>query len=67
LGAEIFYLGKDADDGRDRTGYSIGGTINLSEAHHILVSAGSDIAGDNRFSAYLGYQWTFGPHEEEKR
>lgn len=67
LGAEIFYFGKDTNDGRDRTGYNIGGIFNLSEDHHILFSAGSDIAGDNRFSAYLGYQWTFGPHEEEKK
>lgn len=67
VGAEVFYFGKDINDGRDRTGYNIGGIINLSESHHILVSAGSDIAGDNRFSAYLGYQWTFGPHEEEKK
>jgi len=56
LGAEIFYFGKDTNDGRDRTGYNIGGIINLSEDHHILFSAGSDIAGDSRFSAYLGYQ-----------
>lgn len=67
LGAEIFYFGKDTDDGRDRTGYNIGGIVNLSDTHHILFSAGSDIAGDNRFSAYLGYQWTFGPKEEEKK
>jgi hypothetical protein len=67
LGAELFYFGKDAEEGRDRTGYNIGGIVNLSEDHHILFSAGSDIAGDNRFSAYLGYQLTFGPHEEEKK
>lgn len=67
LGAEIFYFGKEADDGRDQTGYNIGGILNLSEDHHILFSAGSDIAGNNRFSAYLGYQWTFGPHDEEKK
>jgi hypothetical protein len=42
---------KDTDDGRDLTGYNIGGIFNLSEDHHILFSAGSDIAGDNRFSA----------------
>lgn len=66
LGAEIFFFGKDTNDGRDRTGYNIGGIFNLSEDHHILFSAGSDIAGNNRFSTYLGYQWTFGPHEEEK-
>ncbi|MDD2541163.1 MAG: transporter [Desulfuromonadaceae bacterium] len=62
LGAEIFYFGKESAYGRDRTGYNFGGIINLTEEHHILVSAGSDIVGDNRFSAYLGYQWTFGPH-----
>jgi hypothetical protein len=67
LGAEIYYFGKDTDDGRERTGCNIGGIINLSEDHHILFSVGSDIAGDNRFSAYLGYQWTFGPHEEGKK
>jgi hypothetical protein len=66
LGAEIYHFGKDTNGGRERTGYNIGGIISLSEAHHILVSAGSDISGDTRFSAYLGYQWTFGPHEEEK-
>lgn len=67
LGTEFFYFGKDTNDGRDRTGYNIGGIFNLSEDHHILFSAGSDIVGDNRFSAYLGYQWTFGPHEEAKK
>lgn len=66
LGAEIFYFGKDTADGRDRTGYNFGGIFNMSEDHHILFSAGSNIAGDNRFSAYLGYQWTFGPPEAYK-
>jgi hypothetical protein len=65
LGAEIFYFGKNMDNGRDQTGYNIGCIFNISEEHHILLSAGSDIAGDNRFSDYLGYQWTFGPHEEK--
>jgi hypothetical protein len=66
LGAEIFYFGKDTEDGRDRTGYNIGGIFNLTGNHHILFSAGSDIAGDNRFSAYVGYQWTFKPQEVDK-
>lgn len=67
LGAEIYYFGKDADDSRDSTGYNIGGIFNLSEEHHVLFSAGCDLAGNNRLSAYVGYQWTFGPHEEEKK
>jgi hypothetical protein len=62
LGTEIFYFSKDSDAGRGQTGYNIGGVLNLSEDHHILFSAGSDIDGDNRFSAYMGYQWTFGHH-----
>ena len=67
LGAEIYYFGKDSSDGRDNTGYNAGGIVNLSEAHHILFSIGSSIAGDNRLSAYLGYQWTFGPSLNEKK
>lgn len=61
LGAEIFHFSRDSDAGRDRTGYNVGGIFNLSEEHHILFSAGSDIAGNNRLSAYAGYQLTFGP------
>ncbi len=66
LGAELFYFGKDTSGGRDRTGCNIGGIINLSEEDHILFSAGRDLAGDNRFSAYLAYQLTFGPQTSEK-
>ncbi len=67
FGAEIFHFGKDTDDGRNRNGYNIGGILNLSEGGHILFSAGRDFSGDNRFSAYLAYQWTFGSHSEEKK
>lgn len=74
IGAEIFFFGKDTDDGSDRTGYNIGGIFDMSEDHHILLSAGNDISGANatqghwlRFSAYLGYQWTFGPHVNQNK
>jgi len=67
VGAEVFHFSKQTTGGCDETGYNIGGIINLSEDHHILFSAGSDFAGDTRFSAYLGYQWTFGSKEEEKK
>ncbi len=66
LGAEIFYFGKDTVDGRDRTGYNIGGILNLTAEDHMIVSAGRDIIGENQFSLYLAYQWTFGPRAEEK-
>jgi hypothetical protein len=67
VGAEIFSFGRDTDDGRSRTGYTVGGIFNLNENHHILFSAGSDLSGDNRLSLYLAWQWTFGPHEQEKK
>ncbi len=66
LGAEIFYFGKDTVGGRDHSGFNIGGILNLSDEDHVLLSAGRDLSGDNRFSAYVAYQWTFGPHEKEK-
>jgi len=66
IGAEIFYFGKDTADGRDRVGYNVGGILDVSEDHHILFSGGSDVSGNNRFFLYLGYQWTYGPREEEK-
>jgi len=63
LGVEVFHLGKQKTDGREETGYNLGGTINLSEEHHILFSAGSDFAGDTKFTTYVGYQFTFGPKQ----
>jgi hypothetical protein len=39
---------------------------NLIPNHHLLLSAGRDIYGQNRFSLYIGFQWTFGPREKKK-
>ena len=67
IGTELFHFTrKNDDEEHNRTGFTVGSTINVSEDHHILLSAGRDIVGDNRFSAYVAYQWTFGPHEEKK-
>jgi hypothetical protein len=68
VGAELFHFTRKNDDEQhNRTGFNVGSTINITEDHHILLSAGRDFRGDNKFSAYLAYQWTFGPHEEEKK
>ncbi len=66
LGAELFTQTKDADDAKSRVGYNVGALVNFTEDHHLLFSAGRDINGDNRFSAYVAYQYTFGPPEEKK-
>jgi hypothetical protein len=61
LGVELIYRTADQDDGDNRFGFNAGAIINLTENHHILFSAGSDISGPNRFSGYIAYQFTFGP------
>ena len=61
LGAELIYRTAGQDDGDNSFGFNAGAIVNLTEHHHILFSAGSDISGPNRFSSYIGYQFTFGP------
>jgi hypothetical protein len=40
---------------------------NLTENHHILMSAGRDFDGPNFLTAYLGYQFTFGFGSKEQK
>jgi hypothetical protein len=66
LGTELFSQTKTTEDGETRTGFTLGTIVNLTDDHHLLFSSGRDIHGENRFSAYLAYQYTFGPHEGKK-
>lgn len=61
LGAELTYRTASVDDGDNGFGYNVGAVINITGNHHLLFSAGSDFSGPNRFSCYIGYQFTFGP------
>ena len=61
VGAEIFYNTPSANGEGGRTGFNIGTIINFTDEHHLLFSAGRGIHGQNLFSAYVAYQWTFGP------
>ncbi len=67
LGAEVFHRSASREDGTESNGFQVGAIINLSEEHHILLSAGRDFNGPNLLTAYLGYQFTFGfgPKEEK--
>jgi hypothetical protein len=44
----------------------LGAIVNLTEDHHLLFSIGRDIQGENRFSAYLAYQYTFSLHDHKR-
>ena len=66
VGAEIFYNTPTAKGEGGQTGFNVGTIVNFTDEHHLLFSAGRDIHGQNRFSIYIGYQLTIGPHEEKK-
>jgi len=65
LGAEVFHKTISHEGGESSTGFNLGAIINLTEQHHILLSAGRDFSGPNLFTAYVGYQFTFGPKEQK--
>ena len=67
LGGELFYTSSQTAGESSRTGFNVGGLFNFSEKHHLLVSAGRDIHGPDRFLMYIGYQLTFGLREEKKK
>jgi hypothetical protein len=67
IGAEIFHQSPSETDGDSHTGFNIGAIINITENHHILMSAGRDIEGPNLFSYYVAYQLTFGPEKGNGR
>ena len=66
LGAEVFYNTPTAKGEGGRTGFNVGTIVNFTDEHHLLFSAGRDIHGQNRFSAYIAYQLTIGPPEGKK-
>ncbi len=64
LGAELFYETPRETDDERHFGFNIGSIINITENHHILLSAGTDIIGPTDFYSYIAYQLTFGPEKE---
>lgn len=59
LGAEIYHETEFLADSGGHTAFNVGGYLNFDDHNHVLISAGRDIQGPNRFSCYLGYQLTF--------
>ena len=62
LGGEIFHSTEQATGQGASTGFNLGGTYNLDEHNHLLLSAGrglTNVSATNRFSSYVAYQWTW--------
>jgi hypothetical protein len=66
VGAEFFYNTASTERGTFGFGFNIGAIINFTEEHHFMCSAGRDFHGENLFSAYVAYQWTFGPFPKKR-
>ena len=49
--------------GEGDTRFNVGGVIDFTEMHHLLLSAGRSLQGSNLFQGYVAYQLTFGPKE----
>jgi hypothetical protein len=61
IGIEAYH--QSAADGEE-TGSTLinaGAVLDLSAAHHILVSLGRDVEAAHTSVFYLGFQWAFGP------
>ena len=61
VGAEVFHQTPSEAGGESSTGFNAGAIIDLSDVHHVLLSAGRDFSGPNEASFYVGYQFTWGP------
>jgi hypothetical protein len=62
LGAELFRNTADAIDGRNATGFNIGGSYSLTENQAILLSVGRGLQHadqTNRFSTFVSYHIVF--------
>jgi hypothetical protein len=62
---EIFYETPQETGGEHNLAFNAGAIINITENHHILMSAGTDIDGPASFFSYIAYQLTFGPEKQK--
>jgi hypothetical protein len=60
-GIEIFHGTSQEVGGPRETDINLGLIWDLSDTHHIILSAGPTIEGSNQLQGYFAYQLTFGP------
>ena len=63
VGAEVFHQTPTEHGGEGDSSLNVGGVVDFTESHHLLLSAGRGFAGPNLFQGYVAYQLTFGPKE----
>jgi hypothetical protein len=58
LGTELFYTTPNKVGGDANLRFNIGTIYDLTEHHHLLISAGRSIVGSSLFQSYVAYQLT---------
>jgi hypothetical protein len=61
IGAEIFYTTSHDKGGENDFSFNVGFVFDITDEHHILLSAGRAILGPVEVQGYLAYQLTVGP------
>ena len=59
LGGEIYHSTSAQVNESTHTGFNIGAIYDFTEHFSLLTSVGRDLQGDNRFTSFLGVEWTF--------
>jgi hypothetical protein len=59
VGGEVYYTTADRIGGDANLRFNVGLVLDITDHHHVLLSAGRSLAGDSRFQGYLSYQLTF--------
>lgn len=65
VGAEVFDLTPKETGDENDVRFNVGAVIDITDTHHILLSAGRGFVSSNMFQGYLAYQVTFGPSSPE--
>jgi hypothetical protein len=60
VGGEMFAATASQRGGSGSSGYNLGVVVDVSDAHHVLLSAGKNLSGDSETHFYVGYQLTLG-------
>jgi hypothetical protein len=63
VGAEVFHTSAAEVGGSGETRFNVGLVADVSELHHLLVSAGTRFDAPFAGQFYVAYQLTFGPRE----
>jgi hypothetical protein len=67
LGGELFHTTSQVVGFGEVTGFNVGGVYDFDDGHHFMMSIGTGLQGADNGTAYIAYQWTFGPNKKEEK